>query len=178
MLRRFFSKLLEVTNAAGWIKIRNSSNPDNQAWHFVMAQPDTINPRSIVSTQTLADSVEFAKLAARAAAENKGQDILVLDLSRQTSVFDCFVIATGTSRRQMHAIAEEVERVFKARGERKLSISGMDDSRWIAVDYGGVVIHLFDEECRKFYDLEGLWADAVRVDLTEALRDTNARATF
>jgi ribosome-associated protein len=143
-----------------------------------MAQTDTINPRVLVPLQTLADSLELAKLAARAAAENKGQDILVLDLSHQTSVFDCFMIATGTSRRQMQAIAEEIDRVFKARGERKLSMSGYDDSRWIAVDYGGVVVHLFDEEYRSFYDLEGLWADSTRVDLTEALRDTNARATI
>jgi ribosome-associated protein len=143
-----------------------------------MAQPDSATTSSLVPFQTLADSIEFAKLAAKAAAENKGQDILVLDLSRQTSVFDCFVIATGTSRRQMQAIAEEIDRVFKARGERRLSISGYEDSRWIALDYGGVVVHLFDEECRKFYDLEGLWADSTRIDLTEALRDTNARASF
>ena len=78
----------------------------------------------------------------------------------------------------MQAIAEEIERVYKARGEIRLSISGYNDSRWIALDYGGVVIHLFDEECRKFYDLEGLWADSARIDLTEALRETNARATF
>jgi ribosome-associated protein len=143
-----------------------------------MVQPDTATTLTQVPMQTLADSIEFAKIAAKAAAENKAQDILVLDLSKQTSVFDCFVIATGTSRRQMQAIAEEIERVYKARGEIRLSISGYNDSRWIALDYGGVVIHLFDEECRKFYDLEGLWADSARIDLTEALRETNARATF
>ena len=142
-----------------------------------MAQPDTATTATLVPMQTLADSIEFAKLAARAAAENKGQDILVLDLSKQTSIFDCFVIATGTSRRQLHAIAEEIDRVFKGRGEKRLSMSGYDESRWIALDYGGVVIHLFDEECRSFYDLEGLWADSTRVDLSETLRDLNARVS-
>jgi ribosome-associated protein len=129
----------------------------------------------IVNHQAVFDSIESAKVAARVAAENKGQDIVVLDLSRQTTVFDCFVIVTGTSRRQLHAIAEEIDRELKKRGEVRMTISGYDESRWIALDYGGVVIHLFDEEFRKFYDLEGLWGDGVRVDLSEALRDTDAR---
>jgi len=129
----------------------------------------TTNPK------TVADSIESAKIAARIAAENKGQDIVVLDLSRQTSIFDCFVIATGTSRRQLHAIAEEIHREFKKRGEVRISMSGYDESHWIAIDYGGIIIHLFDEENRKFYDLEGLWADGARVDLAEVLKNTGAR---
>lgn len=124
---------------------------------------------------TVADSIANAKLAARSAAENKGQDIVLLDVSKQTSIFDCFLIVTGTSRRQLHAIAEEIHRLLKQHGEVRLSLSGYDESRWIAIDYGGIVIHLFDEECRQFYDLEGLWADSERVDLTECLKDTDAR---
>ncbi|MFM8402045.1 MAG: RsfS/YbeB/iojap family protein, partial [Pirellula sp.] len=62
------------------------------------------------NAQTVADSIESAKVAARIAAENKGQDIVLLDLSQQTSIFDCFLIVTGTSRRQLHAIAEEIDR--------------------------------------------------------------------
>jgi ribosome-associated protein len=142
-----------------------------------MALPDTITTPSFAAPQTVADSIESAKIAARVAAENKGQDILVLDLSKQTSIFDCFVIVTGTSRRQLHAIAEEVNRELKKRGEVRLSMSGYDESRWIALDYGGIIVHLFDEECRQFYDLEGLWADSIRIDLTETLKDTNARVS-
>jgi ribosome-associated protein len=127
--------------------------------------------------QTVEDSIANAKLAARAAAENKGQDIVLLDISKQTSIFDCFLIVTGTSRRQLHAIAEEIHRVLKERGETRLRTSGYDESRWIAIDYGGIVIHLFDEECRKFYDLEGLWADGIRIDLSDTLRDTSARVS-
>lgn len=142
-----------------------------------MLPSDNVSTAALMP-DTIAQSIELAKVAAKIAAENKGQDILVLDLSRQTSVFDCFVIATGTSRRQLHAIAEEINREFKARGEQRLSISGYDESRWIALDYGGVIIHLFDDECRKFYDLEGLWADSRRVDLTEALKNTSARMSL
>lgn len=138
---------------------------------MVETEPGTLSP------QTVADSIANAKLAARAAAESKGQDIVLLDISKQTSIFDCFLIVTGTSRRQLHAIAEEIHRVLKAHGETRLSVSGYDESRWIAIDYGGIVIHLFDEEWRKFYDLEGLWADSARIDLSETLKDTNARVS-
>jgi ribosome-associated protein len=124
--------------------------------------------------KSIEESIRNAKIAARVAAENKGQEIVLMDLSRQTSIFDCFLIVTGTSRRQLHAIAEEIHRALKEHGESRLSVSGYDESRWIAIDYGGIVIHLFDEEWRKFYDLEGLWADGIRVDLTDTLRDTSA----
>ncbi len=120
-------------------------------------------------------SIRVAKAAARAAAENRGQDIVVLDITKQTSLFDCFVLATGTSRRQLHAIAEEIDRVLKKEmNEARLSMSGYEESRWIVLDYGGVVVHLFDAEARAYYDLEGLWADGLRIDLTEALRNTGA----
>ena len=123
-------------------------------------------------------SLKLALAAARVAAENRGQDIVVLDVSKQTSLFDHFLIVTGTSRRQLHAISEDIDRVLKAEfTEKKLSISGYTESRWIVVDYGGLVIHLFDEEARGFYDLEGLWGDGTPVDLTDALRNTGASVT-
>lgn len=117
----------------------------------------------------------MAKVAARVAAENRGQDIVVLDVSKQTPIFDCFLIVTGTSRRQLQAISDDIDRVLKLEfGEEKLSISGQGESRWVVVDYGGLVVHLFDEEARSFYDLEGLWGDSQRLDLTEALKNTGA----
>lgn len=140
-----------------------------------MVETETMT--SITPPQTVADSIESAKVAARIAAENKGQEIVLLDLSRQTSVFDCFLIATGTSRRQLHAIAEEIDRELRKRGEIRISMSGYDESHWIAIDYGGVVIHLFDEDNRRFYDLEGLWADGIRIDLADVLKNTGAQVS-
>jgi ribosome-associated protein len=138
---------------------------------------DPSNSNSVNSAQ-VQDSLKMALAAARVAAENRGQDIVVLDVSKQTSLFDCFLIVTGTSRRQLHAISEDIHRVFKNDlHEQRLSISGYTESRWIVVDYGGLVVHLFDEEARSFYDLEGLWGDGTRVDLTEALRNTGASMT-
>lgn len=112
-------------------------------------------------------SLQLALAAARTAAENRGTDIKVLDMRQQTSWFDYFVIATGTSRRQLHAISEEIDRTLEVDlKDRRIGIEGYDESRWIVLDYGSVVIHLFDEETRQFYSLEELWADAVKVDLS------------
>ncbi|MCO6456837.1 MAG: ribosome silencing factor [Pirellulaceae bacterium] len=111
-------------------------------------------------------SLQLALAAARTAAENRGTDIKVLDMRQQTSWFDYFVIATGTSRRQLHAISEEIDRTLEVElKDRRIGIEGYDESRWIVLDYGSVVIHLFDEETRQFYSLEELWADAVKLDL-------------
>lgn len=112
-------------------------------------------------------SYQLAIAAARVAAENKGRDIVVLDMRDQTPIFDYFVIATGTSRRQLHAISDEIDHVLeKELGDRRLGIEGYQESHWVILDYGDVVIHLFDENTRRYYDLEGLWGNAPRLDLT------------
>lgn len=124
------------------------------------------------SSAARSSGLELALAAARTAVENNGRDLLVLDLRALTAIFDYFVIATGTSRRQLHAMSEEIDRVLRDEmGDRRLGIEGYVESRWIVLDYGNVVIHLFDDEARGFYDLENLWAEAQRVDLTAALAD-------
>lgn len=113
-------------------------------------------------------SRELAVAAARSALANRASDVIVLDVCEQTALFDYFVIATGTSRRQLHAISEEIDDVLqKGLGDVRLGIEGYEDSRWIVLDYGSVVIHLFDEEARSYYDLESLWADGRIVPLLE-----------
>ena len=117
-------------------------------------------------------SLKLALAAAKTAAENGGTNIVVLDMSGQTAIFDYFVIATGTSRRQLHAISEEIDHNLEDKlKDRRSNIDGYDESRWIVLDYGTVVIHLFDEDTRTFYSLESLWADAVPVDLTDVMGD-------
>jgi len=112
----------------------------------------------------------LALAAARTAAENRGRDVAVLDMRDLTAIFDYFVIATGTSRRQLHAVSEEIDRVLQEElGDERLGIEGYAESRWIVLDYGTVVVHLFDDETRGFYDLENLWAEAKRVDLSAVL---------
>lgn len=105
-----------------------------------------------------------ALVAARVADENRGRDIVVLDLRELTSMFDYFVLATGTSRRQLHAISDEIDRILQHDlKDERLGVEGYGDSRWILLDYGDVVVHLFDEETRAYYRLEDLWAQAKRV---------------
>lgn len=112
-------------------------------------------------------SLQLALAAARTAADNRGQSIVVLDLREITPVFDYFVIATGTSRRQLHAMSEEIDHTLEDDlDDERMGIEGYQESRWILLDYGTVVIHLFDEEVRGYYDIENLWAQAKRVDLT------------
>lgn len=120
-------------------------------------------------------SRKLAAAAGRVILDNRGEDLLMLDVSNQTAIFDYFVIATGTSRRQLHAISEEIDDVLeKQLGDRRLGIEGYDESRWIVLDYGSVVVHLFDKETREYYDLESLWADGKRVPLEEfGLKDTS-----
>ncbi len=137
-----------------------------------MATAVAVTPKTKSTTSTAQRSLPLALAAARTAAENRGQDVVVLDLSGVTPICDYFVIVTGQSRRQLHAICDEINRTFKQQGDSRLGREGYDssDSRWLLLDFGDIVVHLFDEETRKFYDLEGLWSDAERVDLTETLR--------
>ncbi len=110
----------------------------------------------------------LAREAARIALENKGEDVTVLDVSGQSAEFDLFVIATGTSRRQLHAISEQIDDYLqKDLGDKRSGIEGYHESSWIILDYGNVVIHLFDDETREYYDLESLWADGTTISLAE-----------
>ena len=106
---------------------------------------------------------------ARICTEFRGRDVRVLDLSAVTPHFDYFVLATGTSRRQMVALAEEADVRMKRSGAKKLGGEGDDGGLWIVRDYGDAVLHVFTEDARDTYDLEGLWGDAARVDWRSAL---------
>ncbi len=116
-------------------------------------------------TTSLAEAArERACLCARVAADNKARDIVVLDMRGITPLYDFFVLVTGTSRRQIHAIAEETDAAMHSQGDTRLGIEGYEASRWVVQDYGDVVVHVFDPDARSYYGLEDLWADAPRVD--------------
>ena len=119
------------------------------------------------NTETGAErSLKLALAAARTAEDNRGTDVAVLDLRDLTPVFDYFVIATGSSRRQLHAISEDIDhRLEDDLGDKRMGIEGYNESRWILLDYGSVVIHLLDEETRSYYAIEDLWSEAKRVPL-------------
>jgi len=117
-----------------------------------------------LSAPSLPSALERACLAARTARDNKAKDILVLDLRAITPIYDYFVISTGTSRRQIHAIAEETDAALRTVGDRRIGMEGYQASKWVVQDYADVVVHVFDPDTREYYKLEELWADAKRVD--------------
>jgi ribosome-associated protein len=119
------------------------------------------SPRPIAAE---AAAIDRACLCARVAADHKARDVVVLDMRGITPLYDFFVLATGTSRRQIHTLAEEIDAALHAEGDRRLGIEGYEASRWVVQDYGDVVVHVFDPDTREYYALEDLWADAKRVD--------------
>jgi ribosome-associated protein len=113
-------------------------------------------------------SLELALAAAQTALDNRGRDIVLLDLREVTCVFDYFVLATGSSRRQIHAMSEEIDHKLEDElGDSRMSIEGYRESRWVVLDYGNVVVHMFDEPTREYYSLETLWAEAKRIEFPE-----------
>ena len=107
---------------------------------------------------------ERAILCARAAADNRSSDVLVLNVSKLIDWSEYFVIATGTSGRQMKAVADAVEAKMAECDDRKISSEGYEDGQWIVIDFVDVVVHLFNPEKRGYYELEHLWGDAERVE--------------
>ncbi len=114
------------------------------------------------NTQTI-NARELAVTAARMAADTRCEDLVVLDLQKVSPVTDYFVIATGTSDRQIRSVADDIIRHAKSMGHRAYNVAGMDVGDWIVIDFVDVVVHLFDGEHRKYYDLELIWGEAPRV---------------
>jgi len=107
----------------------------------------------------------FALSAAKLAAERHCSDIVVLDLRDISPATDYFMIATGTSDRQMRTIADEICDAAKKQGQQRFGRAGYEQARWILLDFVDVVIHIFDAEYRDYYDLELLWGDAKRLTI-------------
>lgn len=115
------------------------------------------------------NSRELALIAAAAADSKKGVDIVIQKVSNLILVTDYFVIATGMNDRQVEAIADEVEEQLRIKADVKpIGREGYDERTWILLDYGEVVVHVFQPQTREFYRLETLWNDAQFVDISEA----------
>lgn len=109
-----------------------------------------------------------AVVAARAADAKSGEDTVILAMGELLSVTDAFVVTSGHNPRQVRTIVDEVElRVKESGGGSPVRVEGLDDARWVLLDYGELVVHVFLDEARAFYDLEHLWADARRVPWEE-----------
>jgi len=104
----------------------------------------------------------------------KAIDLVVLDVRKLSSIADVFIICSGRSNRQVMAIAEHIQVDLKKQGITPLSVEGKKEGHWVLLDYGHVIFHVFYEPVRNFYDLEGLWIDAERID-TKNLLHTNGK---
>jgi len=107
---------------------------------------------------------KFAIEAARLAVHTRATDVVLLDVSRISPVTDYFLIATGTSARQMRTVCDELAQLGKNSGFPPLSTSGADGENWMLVDFVDLIAHVFSSSARQYYDLEGLWGDAVKID--------------
>lgn len=112
---------------------------------------------------------ELAELVVRALDSKKGKHIKALETEALTTLAEYFVICTGTSNTQIKALADAVEQALSDAGEEPHHIEGHRDGTWVLMDYSAVVVHIFTEEAREFYDLERLWKDANDVDLSGLL---------
>lgn len=109
----------------------------------------------------MSESLKVAREAAQVLMENKGEDVVILDVSDQFRLADYFVIATGQSRPHLDFLVKEIRNALKADLEREPSgPEGTPEQGWVLVDYRNVIIHLFTNDRREYYDLENLWADA------------------
>ena len=112
---------------------------------------------------------EIALCAAKALDSKKGLEIKVLETADLTTLADYFVLCTATSTTQIKALADACEKEMKEAGEPPHHVEGHRGGTWILLDFSAVVVHIFNEEAREFYDLERLWSDATPVDLTGIL---------
>ena len=114
-------------------------------------------------------SRELAEIAVRALDSKKGKEIRLIRIDKITTLAEYFVICTGTSNTQINALCDAVEKELTEKGEEPLHREGYRGGTWVLLDYGCVVVHVFNDEARKFYSLEHLWADGEEVDLSAIL---------
>ena len=110
------------------------------------------------------DSMELARSCSRVAEDNKAENVVVLDVRNMSSFTDFFVIMSGRSTRHVQALAEGLEKELRSKRIKTARAEGLQEGKWVLLDFGDVIVHVFYSEQRDFYDLEGLWHDAPRVE--------------
>ncbi|MCC6931733.1 MAG: ribosome silencing factor [Deltaproteobacteria bacterium] len=134
--------------------------------------------KKVTKSKTTALSSELlqkAQLIAEVAIQKKALDVLMLNVAKISDIGDVFVIASGTSDRHVKGIADRiVDTIRENLGVKPLTISGMEKGEWVLIDYADVIVHVFHEPVRQFYDLEGLWAKAEPIELNKEL-DADAK---
>jgi len=112
----------------------------------------------------MSQSKEMARIACAALEDKKANEIRILDIEKISTLADYFIIASGTNKNQVQAMVDNVEEFLEKAGYQPKQIEGYHMANWILMDYGDIVIHIFDEENRLFYDLERIWRDGVAIE--------------
>ena len=120
------------------------------------------------------EAVELAKVAVAAAADKLAVDVVVLDVSEQLVITDCFVLASAPNERQVQAIVDEVEEKLRERGAKPTRREGAREGRWVLLDFTDIVVHVQHAEERSFYGLDRLWKDCPRIEVPEAALTASA----
>ena len=115
------------------------------------------------------NAIDLAAVCARIALDTKAEDLVVLDVRGQASFTDCFLIMSGRSTRHVQALAEAIEAELNSKRISSRHAEGLQEGLWVLLDFGDVVAHIFYKETRQFYNLEGLWHDAPRLDVEKDL---------
>ena len=121
------------------------------------------------------DAVPSLDLYIKAASAKKALNLVILDVAELTSIADVFIICSGRSNRQVNAIADSIVVNLKKHKIKPLSVEGTREGHWVLLDYGHVIIHVFYEPVREFFDLEGLWMDAKRIT-TPSMKKMQSRS--
>lgn len=111
-------------------------------------------------------SKNMAKMAVEALEDRKGEDVHVIDISEISTLADYFIIASGTNINQVQALADNVQEVLGREGFDTKNVEGYESGKWILLDFGDIIVHVFDSENRLFYDLERIWRDGKLIDST------------
>jgi ribosome-associated protein len=133
-----------------------------------LIQPESDSTIKVKRNHALEDLTiniqDIVRAAAEAAIDMNANELVILDVRGQTSFCDWFILCNGTNQRHIQAIADRcMERLRQDLGVRPLGVEGRQQSKWVLIDLGDVLIHVFDQEMRGYYDLDGLWVDAARV---------------
>lgn len=115
--------------------------------------------------------LEIAQLCSQVAVDHKAEDLVVLDVHELTSFTDYFIIMSGRSTRHVQGLADSIEKELRSKRISNKFSEGLQEGLWVLLDYNDVIVHIFYKETRSFYDLDGLWHDAPKVELESSARE-------
>ena len=129
--------------------------------------PVLVAPRPVVPPGPPDPTIDLAQAVAALALDKKAEEVLILKVTDLTSYADCFILASAPSERQVQSIARHVADEMKKAGKAPAGTEGLEQGHWVLVDLGAIVLHVFLASARRYYDLEGFWSDAPRVEIDE-----------